>query len=228
MKERIILVAKNFDEFKEFKELKKLKGLKVYEIEDIRGDFQEWVVENNISDKEMVYLLVHFGQIGTEDGLCEKIKEWKINLKKENVTILPISKGARIKKALELREKVINGEIKKAKDLELYISHWKKECESLPIKKIIGKWMSFFVDCETIRKKYKTIEEMNKKLTDGLIKIMKDEKEVNEMDKKYGTGTLKDTWNQLMKLLDKNKELKEDEFDKFIKKKEWKEIYKRL
>lgn len=125
MSERIILTAKNFDEYKLFKTL---KSFEVFEIEDIRGDFQEWVAENIKRDKEDLYLLVHFGQVSTEKGLCEEIESWKTYIKKDNVTILPISRGAHSPKAVELYEKVVAGKIHKGRDLESYKKYWKDQC----------------------------------------------------------------------------------------------------
>ena len=220
MNERIFLVEKEDDEFKNCKN-KKLYGFRVVDIEDIRGGPQGWANEN-ISDMEDVYLLIHFGGIGNEDELCKEIKKWKIMLDKENVTILPISRGAQCEKATDLYKEVSKCKI--PANLEDYKKYWKEKCETFPLKKIIVKWMSFFLDCETIKKKYKTIEEMKEKLKGGLIKIKKDEEEVIEMDKKNVSGTLKGTWDQLMKLLDENEELKEDKIDKFIQNEEWKEI----
>ena len=124
MNERIILAAKNFNEYKFFKTL---NSFEVFEIEDIRGDFQGWV-DDNLSDKKMIYLLIHFGQASTEHELCEKIKSWKTHINKKDVTILPISRGAHSPKAVELYKKVSAGKIHKAKDLESYQKHWEEQC----------------------------------------------------------------------------------------------------
>lgn len=216
MKQRIILVAKDYDEFKKFK---KLEGFEVFEKEDIRGDFQGWVTKNIKSDKEEVYLLVHFGNIGTEDELCEKIKEWKSKLNKENVTILPISKGAESKKATELYEKVSKCKI--PANLEDYKRHWKEKCETFPLRKIIVKLLPFFLDCETAQN-YNNFDKMEEKLKDDLIKI-KNEK-VIEMAEENGFVKSKDNWDQMSNLLDENEKLKEDATIEFIQQKEWKKI----
>lgn len=130
MSERFILAAKNFDEYNKFKGL---DGFEVFEIEDIHGDFQGWI-DDNLNGQEEVYLLVHFGQVSTETELCEKIESWKTRINKENVTILPISRGAHSQNAVELYEKVSAGKIHKAGDLKLFKEHWEEQCKTFSKK----------------------------------------------------------------------------------------------
>lgn len=135
----IFLVARDIEEKNKFKSLSNYKCI-------FDKSRKKELKEKTANNTTRTFILIHFGEVSSEDELCKKISEFGKGIDKKRVTILPISYGASSAMANKLYALVMKDEI--PKNFNDYKDYWEEVCLKYSKKKAVFDLLPFFLQCE--------------------------------------------------------------------------------